>query len=59
MVFVHTSVGKDEHVGALSVGLVHFYEQMVQHSLERGALVEQDGNLFYLKTGLVHIFDFQ
>ena len=59
MVFIHTPIGKDQDVRALSVSFVHFHKQMIQHAFHRRALVIKRGDLRALEAFLFHALDLQ
>ena len=59
MVFIHTAVGKNQDIRTLPVRLIHLYEQMLQHTIHRCALIENDRHTDNLKTGLFHRADLQ
>ena len=59
MVFIHTAVGKNQDIRTLPVRLIHLYEQMLQHTIHRCALIENDRHTDNLKAGLFHRADLQ
>ena len=58
MVLIHTPVGENNDVGALSPGAVHCQRQMVQGPVQGGVLIVENGHRFHLEAGLVHGLDF-
>ena len=55
MVFVHASVGKDDHIGPIPIGPVTLDEQPVYGVFQRGIFIVQKTDRFHLETGALHV----
>ena len=58
MVFIHSPVGQDDDIAALSRRPVHSNVELVQRFGQRCIFVIEQGNLPCLKSGLIQMADF-
>ena len=59
MVFIHTTVGKNQDICTVFVRFVHFHKQTVNRTFQFGTLIVSDQNNRYLESRFVHLFDLQ
>ena len=57
MVLIHASVGKDQDIGSVFIGVIYFYKEAVNSSLQLSALIVSNRNYRYLKAFFLHVLD--
>ena len=59
MVFIHTTVGKNQNIGTVFVCFIHFHKQTIDCTFQFRTLIIGNRNNCYLESRFVHLFDLQ
>ena len=59
MVLIHTTVGKNQNIGSVTVCLVDLHKETVDGTFQLGALIIKNRHNCNLEAFVLHLFDFQ
>ena len=57
MIFVHTSVGKHQNIGTISVSFINLYKQTVNGTFQLCTLIIKGGNNCHFEAFMMHFLN--